>query len=190
MIFFDRNNFEIRTRRLTLVPQNVKYLYSTHEYASDAELTKYMIYLPNKTLADTLEFLLEAERDWSNENQRRFEFAVLLGERHIGGVSVYIDETFPDEGELGWLLLGDCHGLGYATEAALALKEFAFDTLGLSKIFARCDARNTASRRVMEKIGMTIEDDTGVRCYQDSGDHAKELKYSLRRFDEGTAGKK
>lgn len=187
MRFFDTDNFEIRTRRLTLVPQSIKYLHSTHEYASDAELTKYMIYLPNKTLEDTRDFLLRSEKYWREPNQRNFEFAVLLGERHIGGVSVYIDTTFPDEGELGWLLLGEYHGMGYATEAAFALKKFAFNTLSLSKIFSHCDARNTASLRVMEKIGMTLESDTGVRYYRDSGEYFKELKYSLWRFDDSMA---
>lgn len=177
------DKFEIRTQRLTLVPQGIKYLHSTHEYASDAELTKYMLHLPNKTLDDTREFLLEAERDWNDENQQHFEFAVLLGERHIGGVSVYIDEAFPDQGELGWLLLWECHGMGYATEAALALKEFAFDTLGLSKIYAHCDARNDASRRVMEKTGMALESDAGLRYDKESRMQVKEFKYSLSKAE-------
>lgn len=181
MNFSNTDAFEIRTQRLSLVPQSIKYLHSTHEYASDAQLTKYMLHLPNKTLEDTREFLLTAQRDWIDENQQHFEFAILLGERHIGGISVYIDENFPDEGELGWLLLGEYHGKGYATEAALALKEFAFDTLGLRKIYAHCDARNDASRRVMEKTGMTLESDDGLRYDKESGEQVKELKYSLER---------
>ena len=46
---------------------------------------------------------------------------------------------------------------GYATEAARAMLTFGFEVLELNRIFAEYYARNPASGRVMQKIGMTHE---------------------------------
>ncbi len=48
----------------------------------------------------------------------------------------------------------DFQSKGYATEAAVALIRFGFEQLQLEVIYATCDARNSASFRVMEKLGM------------------------------------
>lgn len=184
MVISNNGKYEIHTPRLTLVPHGIKYLDSTQEYTANPELTRYMFNLHNKTLEDTRQFLLGAERDWNSSNQQNFEFAVLCDGRHIGGVSVYINQDCPNESELGWMLLKEYHGKGYATEAALGLKEFAFETLGLNKIYAHCDARNDASRRVMEKIGMNLERNDGERYDQFMGEKVKELTYSLKREDD------
>lgn len=51
-------------------------------------------------------------------------------------------------------------GKGYATEAALALKSYAFQQLGLNRVIALIDPENTKSERVVEKIGFRHEKDT------------------------------
>jgi RimJ/RimL family protein N-acetyltransferase len=51
----------------------------------------------------------------------------------------------------------DHQGNGYATEAANALLRLGFETLGLRRIIARVDARNTASAAVLRRIGMRQE---------------------------------
>ena len=48
-------------------------------------------------------------------------------------------------------------GRGYATEAARAVVDFGFASLGLHRIFATCAPENTASARVLEKLGMRRE---------------------------------
>ena len=48
-------------------------------------------------------------------------------------------------------------GQGYATEAARALLEWAFDTLDLNRVQAETDTRNAASARVLEKLGFVRE---------------------------------
>ncbi|HZY69156.1 MAG TPA: GNAT family protein, partial [Devosia sp.] len=61
------------------------------------------------------------------------------------------------QGEIGYILHPDAHGQGYATEAARALTAFGFGTMRLHRIFARCDARNGRSERVMQRLGMRKE---------------------------------
>lgn len=61
------------------------------------------------------------------------------------------------QAEVGYVLHPAHWGHGYATEAVGALLRLGFEDLGLHRIAARCDARNTASARVMERSGMRRE---------------------------------
>jgi RimJ/RimL family protein N-acetyltransferase len=56
---------------------------------------------------------------------------------------------------LGYRLRASAWGRGYATEGAQALVRRAFTELGVSRIVATTMAVNTASRRVLEKAGLT-----------------------------------
>jgi RimJ/RimL family protein N-acetyltransferase len=58
--------------------------------------------------------------------------------------------------------LGYCYyeatwGYGYATEAARAVLQWAFDTLDLNRVQTETDTRNVASARVLEKLGFVRE---------------------------------
>ncbi|MFC6150199.1 MULTISPECIES: GNAT family N-acetyltransferase [Mumia] len=66
------------------------------------------------------------------------------------------------EGSLGYTFAPAYAGKGLATEVASALLDLAFDELGLLRVTAGCFAANTASWRVMEKLGMRREQH-GVR---------------------------
>jgi RimJ/RimL family protein N-acetyltransferase len=61
--------------------------------------------------------------------------------------------------EIGWRLPRDAQGMGLATEGARATVEFTFNTLGLTEVVAVTAIGNRASRRVMEKLGMTHRPD-------------------------------
>lgn len=59
--------------------------------------------------------------------------------------------------ELGYWVGVPYWGRGYATEAAEAIIDFGFTELGLTRIYAQRYARNPASGRVLEKLGMRRE---------------------------------
>jgi [ribosomal protein S5]-alanine N-acetyltransferase len=61
------------------------------------------------------------------------------------------------QGTLGWGVTANRVGQGLATEMAYAMLQFAFGTLGLHRVQARCRNENHASRRIMTKIGMREE---------------------------------
>lgn len=61
------------------------------------------------------------------------------------------------QAELGWVLDPSVSGRGLATEAAAALLAICFGPMGLRRVTALCFAANTASWRVMEKLGMRRE---------------------------------
>lgn len=63
------------------------------------------------------------------------------------------DET-PEVVELGYRLVRSAWGHGFATESSRALIEKGFRELGVKRVLATTMAVNTASRRVMEKVGL------------------------------------
>lgn len=64
------------------------------------------------------------------------------------------------EVEIGWRLGRRWWGRGLATEGAVAVRDWAFPALELTRLVARADPDNAASRRVMEKIGMRYDRET------------------------------
>ncbi len=87
-------------------------------------------------------------------------FAIRLPDRTVVGAVGLRLERPHDRGELGYWLGQPFWGHGYATEAARAALAFGFESLDLHKIEANYDPANIASRRVLQKLGMTAE---GVR---------------------------
>jgi RimJ/RimL family protein N-acetyltransferase len=86
------------------------------------------------------------------------------GKDQPGGDWLQWPVYFPDiagrpEIELGYRLARLAWGRGYATEAAHAVRDLAFTTLGLKRLIAMIDPANGASIRVAEKIGMQYEKD-------------------------------
>lgn len=60
-------------------------------------------------------------------------------------------------GEISYMIHPAYWGHGFATEIAFTLLSFGFTTLQLHRIYATCDPRNTASERVLQKLGMRYE---------------------------------
>lgn len=59
--------------------------------------------------------------------------------------------------ELDWKIGRAYWNHGYATEAAKAVTDYLFNTVGFHRIQAKCAVENTGSERVMQKLGMTRE---------------------------------
>ena len=168
----------IQTERLVLRPFELSDLKTTHEYASDITNTVYMMHLPNNTIQETENFLIRITDEWAKEIPQFYEFAILLSDNHIGGVSVSLNES-RQHGELGWIIHKAYQGNGYATEAAKAVFDFAVNNLKVKKVIAHCDYRNKASIRVMLKIGLVLERNDGIRQYKNGDEDIQELMYSL-----------
>lgn len=74
----------------------------------------------------------------------------------VGNIGLRIAEA-DGRAELGYWIGVPYWGHGYATEACRAVVGFAFTTLGLRRVHACHYARNPASGRILEKIGMRQE---------------------------------
>jgi RimJ/RimL family protein N-acetyltransferase len=68
-------------------------------------------------------------------------------------------EVAADEVEIGWMVTPSAWAQGYATEAGRAIRDEAFERLGLDSVIAMYHPENAASGRIMEKLGMAYERD-------------------------------
>lgn len=75
----------------------------------------------------------------------------------IGDVSIWLTGETSEKAEIGWVLNPAVGGHGFASEAATALLNVAFDHYGLHRVVAQMDARNTASAKMATRIGMRRE---------------------------------
>jgi RimJ/RimL family protein N-acetyltransferase len=75
----------------------------------------------------------------------------------VGEVILFWTNRVQRQGEVGYVLHPGHVGHGYATEAAVEMLRLGFEGLGLHRIVARLDNRNTASARVLERLGMRRE---------------------------------
>lgn len=84
-----------------------------------------------------------------------FALAVTHDGQVIGDISLHLRGTDPMSlgVEIGWLLLPECTGLGYATEAATAVLTLAFQRLGAQWAAAIVHEDNRASLRLAERLG-------------------------------------
>lgn len=73
-----------------------------------------------------------------------------------GLVGPWSPETAP-EPDLSYLLMGDKIGKGYATEAALCARKHLYTDLGWASIASAIDPKNTASIKVAERMGATLD---------------------------------
>lgn len=127
-------------------------------YQSDPRYLHYYEW-QQRTEADAREFVQRFVR-WQAESPRlKFQLAITLpGDgRLVGNCGVRLAEAGAQEAELGYEIAPDHWGQGYATEAARAMVEFGFGTLGLHRIWAQCVAENAASQRVLARLGLRPE---------------------------------
>lgn len=167
---------EITTQRLTLKPHGTQYLETTHRYASDIENTRFMTHLPNDSREDTLRFLQSVDAEWQKETPDFYEFAIQLNGTHIGAVGAYRDH---DALELGWIIDKRYWGMGYASEAARGLVDALNRQLGEKRFIAHCDSENTASSRVMQKLGMLLVETSPGRKNRASDEERCECLYEM-----------
>ncbi|OCA91508.1 hypothetical protein A8F94_01355 [Bacillus sp. FJAT-27225] len=78
-----------------------------------------------------------------------------------GIVPQVVDDV--NELEIGYLFAREHWGKGYATEAALAVKNYGFGQLGLNRLISMIFYKNQPSIRVAERIGMVLEKRTSVK---------------------------
>ncbi|PCJ69688.1 MAG: GNAT family N-acetyltransferase [Rhodobiaceae bacterium] len=154
-----RLHLPITTERLVLRDLRTGDLDAMHAYASHKDVTRFLFWGPNE-LEDTCGSLSAFIAAQAETPRIIYELGLTLGEdeRLLGALCLYRgDHETRNDAEIGFVLHPDCWGQGYVTEAAQALMSAGFTDLELHRIWATCDARNGASVRVLEKLGMQRE---------------------------------
>ncbi len=77
--------------------------------------------------------------------------------RFVGGSGLHPRDWDVRDFEIGYWTRASEQGRGYISEAVRLLTDFAFDHLAANRIFIRCNARNTRSAAVAERLGFVRE---------------------------------
>jgi [ribosomal protein S5]-alanine N-acetyltransferase len=149
---------ELETERLLLRKMRLDDAEAMFAYASDPEVTRYVLWDTHRSVEDSEEFLRQA-----TEGYERGDFGgwgVVLKDSGAFIGTCGLDTGYAPEharAELGYVLSREHWGRGLMSEAVREVIRFGFERLELNRMEARCIAANIASARVMEKAGMTYE---------------------------------
>ena len=178
---FKQSKFELKTERLTLRPIRLGDEEAIHEYAGDKGITM-MFFLPNETFEETCDFVRENVAEWDSPDQTDFEFVILYDGKIIGGCDADLSHSEDRSyATLGWIINKEYRNRGFASEAAHALLDYAFENLDIEKVYAQCDINNPTSYKVMMNIGMTCVNDKGTRTYPRTGKTSGEYTCLITR---------
>jgi [ribosomal protein S5]-alanine N-acetyltransferase len=129
-------------------------------YGHDPLVCRYMNWVPQRTINDTLEYLERSLRDIESGAVVNYLIFARTSNELLGSVGGRIN---PPIIQWGYCLARDSWGHGFATEAACAFVPVALDQPAIWRLQAFCDLENQASARVLAKAGLTLE---GIlRCY-------------------------
>ena len=167
----------LETERLILRPITLKDSADMYEYASDPENTKHT-FPPHQSIDETRWLIANL---FMRSPLGNFAIEHKESGKMIGTCDLRINED-EKSAELAYAINKKYWGNGYAPEAATKLRDFAFDTLKIERLWAKFAAGNPASGRVMDKIGMTQE---GVLHHTKNlcGDFVDQVVYSLVKIE-------
>ncbi len=147
-----------------------------------------MRYLPRLDAHAARQWVDLARRHWQTEGFGQWVvelpgFAPFIGVVGLNRVRWML--PFTPAVEAAWRLARPCWGQGYAQEAARAAIEDGFLRLGLDEIVAYTVPANTASWRVMERLGMTRDpaEDFDHPSRPEGHPHRRHILYRLHRAE-------
>jgi RimJ/RimL family protein N-acetyltransferase len=138
---------------------------------ADPEVMRYIGDGTPRSADQAFRWIENDRRAWELDGFGKFVVTLRNGTRAIGRVGLsawdpatWVHGTRADLGadaeiELGWTLLREAWGYGYATEAALAARNWAQHELGLGALISLIHPHNVRSQAVAERVGERYERD-------------------------------
>ena len=145
---------DLTTARLHLRPFTLADHIAIHAVYADPDVMRFVGHGAHRTMSETATAL----RTYGDVLERRGYSFLAVTERE-GGALIGDGGLHPLAGigpdvELGYTLARSAWGKGYATELGQALVDYAFTVLRVPRVVAQVEPANTASRRVLAKLGM------------------------------------
>ena len=174
----------IETKRLILRPLTIADAETAYYgWTGDADVAKYVSWLPHHSIEETVEWLKEIEWNWDGTGN------IALRDNYIWGfVLKEIGELFGSGGliweevcrlfQVGYNIKKTHWNLGYTTEAMKAILDFAARNLGAKKVAGGHAKENLASAKVIEKLGFIFDRDD-VTPHVDGIRHFDSREYYL-----------
>lgn len=165
-----------KTPRLVLKQFSIRDAAGFYELNSDPEVLRFTGDVPFASIAEARNFI-RGYRHYELHGYGRWSVVRIDTKEYLGFCGLNFS-TAKQEVDLGFRLHRRFWGQGYATEAGFVALRIGFSTYGLEKIVGRAMKTNTASLRVLEKLGMTFEKE-----FEEDGAHWIQMK--IQRDDFG-----
>ncbi|WP_394553940.1 GNAT family N-acetyltransferase [Agromyces sp. MMS24-JH15] len=178
----------LRTDRMTLRPLEASDADDVWEYQRLPEVLRYIPW-PERTRDEGIEHTRKrADMRRLAADEDAVFLAIELGgepstdpaadgrDRVVGDVMLRLSSAEHARLEIGWVVHPSFQGRGIATEAARLVLDFAFEELSPHRVQALLDARNGASARLCDRLGMRrealiLEDEFNDGEWQDTAIH-------------------
>lgn len=147
----------LQTERLTLRAFTLADAPRVRELAGAREVAEMTALIPHPYPEGAAEAWIGSHAERLSKGEV-YSFAITLTATGalLGAIGLHVEQAHR-RAELGYWIGVPYWGKGYATEAGRRVVAFGFETLELNRIYARYFAKNPASRRVQEKIGLRYE---------------------------------
>ena len=159
------DRLSIRTARLCLRTPTPEDALAMHELFADAAVMGGLNQDPVSDLDGTRAMIDGGIKGWRDEGLGPFVLETVVGRRPVGWSGVMIFDTrdwtpssWASAGpnaqpELGWALMRKHWGCGYATEAAAAIRDWAYDSRPIDALVSLISPANARSEGVARRIG-------------------------------------
>jgi RimJ/RimL family protein N-acetyltransferase len=146
---------EWETERLALRPATVGEARAAFEsYTADPAVSRYMIWRPHRSLAETEEFFRRCEDVWRKGSAFPWSLWLKADGSFAGMLEARVKNHTVD---LGYVLVPRLWRRGLMSEAVAGLVKWALAQPEIYRIWAVCDVENVASARLLESVGMQLE---------------------------------
>jgi RimJ/RimL family protein N-acetyltransferase len=148
--FMHLTTLQLETPRLLLRPTRSEDFDAWAAFMADPESTRFIGGVQSRPVA--WRSFLTIAGAWAVQGFSLFSVIEKASGRWVGRVGPWYPEGWPGT-EVGWGIVRDRCRLGYATEAAAATIDWAFDALGWAEVIHIIDVANKASQAVARGLG-------------------------------------
>ena len=148
----------VRTERMALVPVDARNARELWEVLNAPDLRKYQD-IPRVRVEEFERQVRARPKALRTGATGRFEWLLRAGEPEepVGWISLRVNDRSPRVGEIGYSLIAEARGCGYASEALRAVIDQSFEIGELDEIQACIVPDNVASRAVLDRTGFREE---------------------------------
>lgn len=158
----------VETERLRLEPFEDAHYQGLRVMDSDADVMRYVNQGVVKTPDETWDTLRRVQQRWQQYGYSWWVIKKKLSGDIVGAACLqHLGNNDNAPLELGWRLLPNQRGQGFATEAARGIIDFAVKQTGTDYLVAVAHTENIPSQRVMQRLGMSykgIEEHYDMPC--------------------------
>ena len=147
----------LETERLILRKISLNDAEDIFEYAIDPEVATYVSWEPHKSIEDSISFINSMTQRYENTGLSEWGLVYKENKKCIGTCGYMWWRPSHARAELGFALSQKYWNRGLITEALREVIKFGFEKMELNRIEARCFLTNSASEKVMQKVGMKFE---------------------------------